>query len=136
MYESIKPISQGQMRMIYGLARKVNLDDELLHDMVRGQTGCEHIRSLSITQAKALIDRLKRVAGEPEKETPGDRATEAQRRMIYALAKELGWDHERLRAFMEKRFNASAVAFLTASKTKAVIEALKSIQAGGRGERR
>lgn len=135
-----KPISDGQVRMIYGLARKAGLDSDLLHDMVRADTGSDHIKSLTSYQGIKIIERLQKATGETPKArmVPDDRGTLPQRMLIYTLTKELGWgeDGQRLRAFLEKRFGVSDVQFLTAGKTAAVIEALKSMRAGGRGERR
>jgi len=137
---SPKPISDGQVRMIYGLARKAGLDDALLHDMVLAQTGCPHIKNLTCLQGIQIIERLQKAAGEtPQpKIVPSDRGTIAQRNLIQTLACELGWDTEgqRLRAFLEKRFGVSDMGFLTAAKTAAVIEAMKAMKQGGRGERR
>lgn len=124
--------------MIYALARKAGIDNELLHDNVKRVTGCESIKALNKAQAKAIIDRLQQCTGDKPKAAPMNRATQAQRGMIFALSRELGWDGDsaRLGAFLEKRFGVSSVAFLTAKQTGPVIEALKSMRDGGRGERR
>lgn len=135
-----KPISDGQVRMIYGLAHKAGLDNELLHDMVKADTGSDHIKGMTSYQGIQIIERLQKAAGETPrpKAVPSDRGTIAQRNLIHALACELGWDADgkRLQAFLEKRFGVSDVAFLTAGKTAAVIEAMKAMKQGGRGERR
>lgn len=136
-----KTISAGQVRMIYALARKAGMDDDLLHAKVKAITcGCEHISHLTSTQGIVIIERLQQEAGETvrPKAVPSDRATVAQRNLIRVLACELGWDTEgtRLRGFLEKRFGVSDVQFLTAAKTSSVIEAMKAMKQGGRGERR
>ena len=124
--------------MIYALARKADIDNELLHDNVKRITGCDSIKALSMAQAKTIIDRLQQCTGDKPKTAPSDRATHAQRGMIFALSRELGWggDSLRLTAFLEKRFGVSNVAFLTSKQTGPVIEAMKSMRDGGRGERR
>ncbi|MDD3410308.1 MAG: DUF1018 domain-containing protein [Eubacteriales bacterium] len=124
--------------MIYALARKADIDNELLHDNVKRITGCDSIKALSMTQAKAIINRLQECTGDKPRAAPMDRATNAQRGMIFALSRELGWggDSPRLTAFLEKRFGVSSVAFLTTRQTGPVIEAMKSMRDGGRGERR
>jgi hypothetical protein len=136
-----KPISDGQVRMLYALARKAGMDNDLLHAKVKALTGgCEHISHLTSLQGILIIERLQQEAGETPKPkaVPNDRATIAQRNLIRVLACELGWDAEgtRLRAFLEKCFGVSDVQFLTAAKTSSVIEAMKAMKQGGRGERR
>lgn len=133
-----KPISDGQKRMIYALANKAGMDDELLHAMVKGMTMCEHISRLTCLQGIQIIERLQKDLGEEPKAAPENRATNAQQLLIYGLSRDMGWggDSKRLRAFLEKRFGASDVRYLTAQKTAAVIEAMKAMRDGDRGERR
>lgn len=136
-----KPISDGQVRMIYGLARKAGIDNELLHEMVRTQTGgCEHIKHLTSRQGIMIIERLQKATGDipAEQPVPSNRSTLSQRRLMHTLAAEMGWgeDGVRLRAFLEARFGVSDVAYLTAGKASAVIEAMKAMKLSGRGERR
>lgn len=162
----MNPISGGQIRMIYGLARRCGMDGDELHGMIAAQTGRESIRELTIYQGVQLIDRLKGMAGErttreaagrlapeiakgdearshdaayavpwPSEDIPG-RASAGQRRMIRSVIREMGWTDERLRAFLDKRYHVSDVAFLPSAKCGAVIEALKAMRDGGRGDRR
>ena len=127
-------ISTGQIRAVYGYARKCGLDNEMLHELVAAQTRRKSIKELTIHQGVRLINHLKRMAGEGQEDIPG-RASQGQRRMIRSVAKDMGWTEERLRAFLDKRYGVSDVAFLPAGKCAALIEALKAMRAGGRGER-
>lgn len=133
----MQAISTAQMRMMYGLARKAGIDNDTLHAMVEGQTGKNSVKALTSYEGKTLIDRLQHLCGEPPKDA-ADRATAAQQGKIYALARELGWgdDPKRLRAFLQARFRASDPRWLTAAQAGPVIEALKSMRDGGRGERK
>ena len=131
---TVDEISSGQIRAVYGYARKCGMDNDVLHALVAAQTGRESIKELTVRQGWSLIEYLKRLAGEATEDIPG-RASEGQRRMIRAIAREMGWTAERLRAFLEKRYGASDVAFLPSGKCGAVIEAMKAIRDGGRGER-
>ena len=130
-------ISTAQMRMMYGLARKAGMDDDMLHTLVKGRTGCDSIKALNIHQGRQIIDRLRELCGEPPKDA-ANRATTAQQGKIFALARELGWgdDPKRLRAFLTVRFKVTDPKWLTASQAGPVIEALKAMRDGGRGERR
>lgn len=132
-----KPVSGKQIAMMYGMAKRCGLDNDTLHDLVKCRTGQDSIRALSSGQANLVIGRMQELLGESAK-TPSDRATEAQVRKIYGIAREMGWmdNPMRLRSFLEKRFGCSDVAFLPASKVSAVIEALKAMQDGGRGDRK
>lgn len=122
--------------MIWGLARKLGMDDGALHALAAGLTGCESIRALNISQAARVIDRLNALAGK-ERAIPS-RATAKQQGKILALAGALGWsrDPKRLRGFLEKLAGVSDARFLTIKQAGRVIEAMKAMDAGGRGERR
>ncbi len=131
-----KPMSDGQRRLLYGLARRLKIDDDWLHDIVNDKTGKTSIKELSSYQAKLIADYLQRLLGE-EPQTPPDRPTDKQRNKIFALARALGWleNPKRLRSFLEKRYGVSDVSFLTDKDTNNCIEALKAIDKGGRAER-
>lgn len=126
----------AQKRMIWGIARKLHMNDGDLHSLAAGLTGCESIRQLNIQQAARVIDRLNALAGR-DREVP-DRATKRQQARILAGARALGWAEEprRLRGFLEKRWGVSDVRFLTLRQAGQVIEAMKAMEKGGRSERR
>lgn len=129
-------ISTAQLRMIYGLARKAGLDNDMLHTLVQGQTNLGSLKQLNSYQGKLVIDRLQGMSGVTLRDVAG-RASTAQQKKIYALARELGWAEEpkRLRRFLEARFGCADVRFLPEERVGSVIEALKAMAAGGRGER-
>ena len=130
-------ITTEQMRCIYGLARKANLDNDTLHVIVARLTQRDSIKLLTGFQGKTVIDELKRLAGQ-ESTGPYNRATKEQVAKIYALAGKLGWsdDPARLRGFIEKRYNVSHPRFLDDTKSRNCIEAMKAMLAGGRSERK
>ncbi len=136
MYTQKKPVSNAQIRMMYGLAKRLALDNDGLHDVVELKTGKESIKALTSYQAKLVTDHMLLLLGE-EPQTPQDRPTDPQLRKIYALVRELGWASEpkRLRGFLEKRYGVSDARFLTDKKTNNLIEALKKIIEGGRAGR-
>ncbi len=123
-----KPISAAQIKCLYALARKADLDDEQLHTFVKRVTGSDSIKALTLREGKNTIDYLQYAMGIKEP-PPSDRATKAQQAMIHAMIQQLGWDDDpkRLRGFLEKRMGVSDIKFLTAKKTQACIEALKAI---------
>ncbi len=77
MYTTPKPISNGQIRMIYGLAKRLTIDNDWLHDIVEDKTGKTSIKELTSFQAKLVTDHLQRLLGE-EPQTPPNRPTEKQ----------------------------------------------------------
>jgi hypothetical protein len=130
-------LNQGQMRCIYALARQGGLDNDMLHAIVENLTGKDSIKKLTSSDAKTVIDRMKRLIGQ-ETTGPYDRPTKEQVSKIYALAAKLGWadDPHRLTAWLEKRYNVSHPRFLDEKSTRNCIEAMKAMLAGGRGERK
>lgn len=132
-----KMVQPAQIRAIYVLARKYGLGDDALHDLVRCQTRRDSIKKLTEREAGVVIERLRALLGEAPAR-PADRATDRQVKMIYGLAREMGWleiGEKRLRAFLEKRFGCSDVKFLSAAKVGPVVEAMKAMRDGGRGDR-
>jgi len=130
-------ISAGQLKMIYGLARRASVDNDTLHALVRSLTRKDSIKALTSYEAKRVIDRLQVLAGQ-EKTSQPNRATGDQIVYIYGLEKKLGWreDPQRLRAWLEKRYKVSHARFLSDTDARKCIEAMKAMLAGGRGERK
>lgn len=128
--------SNAQLRMIFGMAKKLGMDNDELHCLVHGLSGAESLRMLNSSQAARIIDRLNVLAG--TKKDISARATQAQQHKILALAREMGWmgDPSRLRRFLEVKAKVSDVRFLSIDSARWIIEAMKAIQAGGRTERR
>ena len=79
--------SNSQLRMIYGLAKRLGIDNDVLHDIAARLCRCESLAKLSIVDARRIIDYLKRQAGEAVRE-PVDRASSAQQNRICALVRE------------------------------------------------
>lgn len=126
--------TNAQLRMIFGMAKRIGMGDDELHCMVQGLTGEESIRRLNSRQAARVIDRLNALAGN-SRDIP-NRASAAQQRLIQKLAEEMGWAGEpaRLRGFLEAKAGVSDVRFLSIDAARRIIEALKAIQKGGRAE--
>lgn len=130
-------ITSSQLKMIWGLARKLGMDSENVHALAKSVTGSDSLKQLDSQPAARLIDRMMAMAGQAKPE-PLNRDSKKQLSMIFGLAKKLGWseDPARLRAFLEKRYGVSHPRFLNDTDTNNVIEALKAMLKGGRGERR
>ena len=139
-------MSSAQRGAIFGLAKTNGIDKDALHDVVKRETGRESISTLTAVDAIRVIDALKRSAGqEPgnrKNERPG-MMTEAQRGKVFALCRTLGWiteagdiDMTRLHGFLQARFKVARLQWVEMNKAGLVINALKAMAAGGRGERK
>ena len=126
-------INKEQIKAIWALSHVVGMDKDEVYAMAR----VEHLHDMTMAGAIQMIDLLKRMAGQDsEKPVPQGKPTSKEMSMINALAHKLGWTDERLNAFIEKRFKISHTRFLDDKTARKVIEALKAMLAGGRGERR
>ena len=137
--ETGKKMTDRQRGAIFALGKTAGLDNDALHDVVRRVAGVSSLTLLSERAAMRVIDELKRTVGQGE--TLGW-LTGAQRGKLFALCRELGWlngagaiDVKRLEGFIRARFGIDRITWLTREKGGAVIEALKKMSAGGRGER-
>lgn len=132
--------SAGQVKAIWALGRKLGMDADDLHAIAYRISGLESISALTGREAGRMIDELKMRAGE-KPNTPGSgagRLTDAQRRMIVVLTRDLGWmdQPERLRGWLYKFVGVDDVRFLTVRQAIRVIDSLKAMRDGGRGERK
>lgn len=136
-YDMPSPITTAQKRCIYALAKKyMHMSDDDIHAMTYQIAGMDHVSDMTLGQAKGMIDRLKRMAGQESNATRPGKPTPRELGMIMALAENLGWTDERLRAFIEKRFHISHLRFVDDKTARKLIEALKAMEKGNRGERR
>lgn len=132
--------SAGQIKAIWALGRKLGMDADDLHAIAYRISGLESIRALTGREAGRMIDELKMRAGEKTNAPIGGegRATGAQQRMIAVLIRDLKWLDQpgRLRGFLRKYAGVDDVRFLTAQQASRVIDGLKAMRDGGRGERK
>lgn len=123
------------LRTLWGLAksRELSMTGEELHLVVQVQTGKESMKDL--TQKE--IARVAYVLGEMKDSARGGREakaraagpTDSQRRKIYMLQKELGWDSDpkRLSGFCRRMFRVDRVEWLDYRQCSDLIEALKAM---------
>jgi len=140
-------MSASQRGAIFGVAKAAGLDNDALHDVVRRVTGKESISDLTRGGAIRVIDTLKALTGQapgrPALDSRVGWMTPAQERKILALCRQLGWvteagevDDDRLKGFLRVRFKIQARQWVDARKAGMIIEAMKKMVAGGRGERK
>lgn len=135
--------TQPGMRQLWGIAKspELRLTDEELHVLVEGHTGKSSIRDLNRREMQAVIrvltgmkDSAKR-SGRGRRSQGGSPATENQRKKIYKLTQELGWDKpSRLSGMCKRMFGIASVEWLDYTQCSKLIEALKAMvdrQEGG-----
>ncbi len=135
--------AKQEIRMLWGIAKspELRLTDEELHLIVERHTGKESIKLLNKRELRGVIGELlnmKDSARKSERSRKFDRgnpATENQRKKIYRLTQDLGWDKPaRLSGLCRKMFGTTAVEWLDYQQCSKLIEALKAIlsrQEGG-----
>jgi phage gp16-like protein len=124
-----------QNKMIWVLAGQIGLDDEGLHELVRGATGKESLKGLSYAETAAVIEALRKAGARAKKkrqakarlpENVTEIVTPEQRRMILFLEKKMGWETnpERLKGFSRRIIKRDAAR--TKREAQMLILALKN----------
>ena len=120
-----KPAS---IRTLWAIAKspELHLSDEDLHAVVFRETGKESMKKLS----QGEINEVARVL-QNMKDTGGDARTVQQRRKIFALTEELGWndDPRRIQGFVKRVTGVDRLEWLTVAQCEKVIEGLKAMVA-------
>lgn len=128
------------IRTIWAIAKspELGLTDEDLHGVVYRETGKESMKQLTqgeITTVARVLQNMKDSAGwgNQSKRTDegGNPTTERQRRKIYALCEELGWndDPRRIQGFVKRVAHVDRLEWLGSGGCEKVIEGLKAILA-------
>lgn len=123
-------MTKAQRAKIYAVCREQAIDNDLLHELVHAETGCNSLKELSSWQAICVIDRLK------GRSTPKGMATAKQKHFMEMLLKEIGWvledgsaDWTRLEVFIRQRYKVDSLKWLTSKTASQTIEALKNMKA-------
>lgn len=121
------------LKTVFGIAKspELQLTDEELHWLVQAHTGKDSLKSLNYRELQTVVrvlcgmkDSYKR----HRKEVSGNSETAAQRRKIYKLTQELGWDKPaRVNGLAKKMFRVERVEWLSYAQCSKLIEALKSM---------
>jgi len=93
-------ISEKQLKMIWGLSNRVGLDDDKLHESVKGLTGKDSLKQLTNEDVSCVISRLtnagasikqKRKARQDFPINVVEIITPKQRGLIKYFEEKLGW---------------------------------------------
>ena len=131
---------RSSIRTIWGIAKspELSLEEADLYALIERETGKQHMRELSQGQIdkvcrvlQQMKDGVRGPTPKPGKRTDegGNPQTVAQRRKIYKLTGELGWNDttDRLNGFIMKMFKVSRIEWLTVAQCYMLIEALKKM---------
>lgn len=129
------PKYKVSIRTLWGLAKsqELQLTDDELHLVVQAQTGKSSMKDLTESERRRVayvLGQMKESASGKKKKPVSmvSNATDNQRRKIYVLARELGWDDpKRLTGFVKKMFRVDRVEWLDYQQCSNLIEALKSM---------
>lgn len=127
--------TQPGIKRLWGIAKSpgLRLTDEELHYFVAAHTGKDSIKKLSqreLQQMIGLLTNMRNSAYKAERgqTVRGNSATENQRKKIYVLARELGWDKPaRVNGLCRKMFQVDRVEWLDYQQCSKLIEALKGM---------
>lgn len=126
------------IKTLWAIAKspELHLSDEDLHAVVYRETGKESMRKLTQGEingvARVLQNMKDSVSTDPRTkrtDTGGDARTVRQRRKIYILAGELGWnnDERRIHGFAKRMTGVDRLEWLTPTQCGKVIEGLKAL---------
>ncbi len=126
--------NRSQIKSIWGLAKskELNLADEDLYAIIIRETGKDSMRQLTTKEKNrvitVLINMKDSVKGK-RTDTGGNTRTTRQRKKIYMLTKELGWNNNnaRINGFVKKMFNVERLEWLDNNQCSRLIEMLKSM---------
>ena len=121
---------------IYAIAKspQLGMTDEELHLLVGGMTGKDSLKELTPRELMDLTTKLQEMrdsaSGKKDKRNftrRGNRATERQRRKMYMLMKELGWNDKRVRGFARKMVGTETIEWLNHEQCAILIEGMKKL---------
>jgi hypothetical protein len=131
------------LRTLFGVARQYGVNSEQLHDAASLQFNKSSLKLLTAAEAGALIDGMRKAAGDrpfagPRRQAMGTHGSRGRRgdtaqlvnerelQMLADAAERVGWDAARLAGFCERQIKKSAP--VTMAELNRVLWALKSME--------
>lgn len=129
-------VTPPSIKKIWGIAKspELKLSDEELHLVVQARTGKDSLKALNKRELQTVIrvllgmkDSVKRQE-RGRSHTHGNPVTENQRKKIFKLTEELGWDKpSRINGMCRRMFGVESLEWLDYSQCSKLIEALKNM---------
>ena len=129
-------MAEATIKQVWGIAKcpELKLTDEELHLLVSANTGKDSIKQLNKRELKTMVGVLLNMKDSAtgkkreRKRSAGNMATVNQRKKIYRLTEELGWDKpSRLNGMCKRMFDVDSVEWLSYQQCSKLIEALKNM---------
>lgn len=128
------------IKTLWAIAKspELGMTDEDLHALVYRETGKGSLRELTARELGTVARVLQNLKDGTRRDTRsrrtdegGNPATVRQRRLIWHLCEELGWnnDYRRIQRFVKKVTGTDRLEWLTPQQCGQVIEALKAMAA-------
>jgi len=135
----------ASLRTLWAIAKspELSMNDDDLHALVYRETRKSSMKELTQGEINNLARVLQNMkdgthsdASSKRTDVGGDPRTVAQRRKIYALCEELGWndDNRRINRFVKRMYGVDRVEWLTMAQCRVIIEALKKMLAREKGQ--
>lgn len=129
---------QPSIRTLWAIAKspELHMTDEDLHALVYCETGKGSIKALTQGQINEMArvlqnmkDGVSRSTRTKRTDEGGDVRTVQQRRKIYALTEQLGWNNnpQRIQGFVKRITGVDRLEWLNVAQCEKVIEGLKAI---------
>lgn len=129
---------QPSIRTLWAIAKspELHMTDEDLHAVVYRETGKESIKALTqgqINEVARVLQNMKdgvsRSTRPKRTDEGGDVRTVQQRRKIYTLTEQLGWNDnpQRIQGFVKRMTGVDRLEWLNVAQCEKVIEGLKAI---------
>lgn len=129
---------QPSIRTLWAIAKspELHMTDEDLHALVYRETRKESIKALTqgqINEVARVLQNMKdgvsRSTRPKRTDEGGDVRTVQQRRKIYALTEQLGWNDnpQRIQGFVKRMTGVDRLEWLNVAQCEKVIEGLKAI---------
>ena len=121
------------LRTVFWIAKspELQLNDDELHWLVAAHTGKDSLKELNYRELQTVVrvlGSMRDSAKRARRGEAGNAETAAQRRKIYMLAQELGWDKPaRINGMCRRMFKVDRVEWLSYKQCSDLIEALKSM---------
>lgn len=130
----------ASIRTLWAIAKspELSMSSDDLHALIYRETGKDSMKKLTQGEVNDLARVLQNLkdgvgssASSKRTDAGGDPRTIAQRRKIYQLCYDLGWndDNRRINAFAKRMFGVERVEWLTPAQCYKLIEALKKMAA-------
>lgn len=124
--------TECSIKMIWGLAKsaELTLSDEELYLLIQRETKKSSMRELTkkeVVLIVGILQQMKDSVKGKKNHASGNLTTQNQRRKLFKLSENLGWNQYRLNAMAKRMFGIENVEWLDYLQCSKLIEALKKM---------